>query len=255
MKESIETMKNAIAAVLGDNPAALYLYGSVVMDDFKLGWSDIDFLCLTQTSMTEEQTVVLVSLRQGLAEKYPDNQYFRLFEGGILPLHVFLGKGSDKIVYWGTSGQKITDTYYFDSFSMYELISDGVLLYGNDVRGQLTLPAFEQLKNDVIRHYQTIRKYAVKTNESIYSCGWMLDIARGIYTLRTGKVIAKTAAGEWALKENICPAAETLSKVIEVRKNPQQYKNSDSFNKWASTLGKDIQVFADVLEHEIQQAS
>lgn len=248
-------MKNAIVDILDDNVAALYLYGSVVLDDFKLGWSDIDLLCLTQIPMADEQAGALVSLRQTLMEKYPENQYFRSFEGGILPLNVFISRGSDKVVYWGTSGQRITDRYYFDSFSMYELISDGVLLYGNDVREKLTLPTIEQLKNDIIRHYQAIRKYAVETNESIYSCGWLLDIALGIYTLRTGKVIAKTAAGEWALKENICPVAETLRKALEVRKNPLHYKNSDSCKKWASTLGSEIQIFADVLEYEIRQTA
>jgi predicted nucleotidyltransferase len=254
MKQSIEIMRDAIIDILDNNAAAIYLYGSVALNDFKLGWSDIDILCLTQTTITDEQAGALVSLRQDLLEKDLDNPYYRLFEGAILPLNTFINNSSNKVVYWGTSGQKITDTYSFDSFSKYELLTSGILLSGHDEREKIRMPLFSDLRNDVIYHYHTIRKYAVKTNESIYSCGWLLDIARGIYTLRTGKVIAKTAAGTWALKNDICPVAESLSKAIEVRNNPLYYKNTDSYKKWAATLGSEIQIFADILEHEIDQA-
>jgi len=81
----------------------------------------------------------------------------------------------------------------------------------------------------------------------------MLDIAGGIYTLRTGKVIAKTAAGEWALQNGICPAPKALRKAVEVRKEPLRYKDTENFQRWASALGDDIQIFADVLEQEIEK--
>ncbi len=35
-----------------------------------------------------------------------------------------------RMVYWGTSGQRITDSYKMDSFSMTELLDSGILLYG-----------------------------------------------------------------------------------------------------------------------------
>jgi hypothetical protein len=253
MRNAITRIENTIAVILDKNVSTMYLYGSVTLNDFRMGWSDIDFLCLTGDYITEEKANVLVVLRQRLLEEDKGNPYYRLFEGGILPLDAFIGKRPDTVVYWGTSGQRITDTYYFDSFCMYELLSSGILLHGEDVRGQFQMPGFRQLKDDVIRHYQTIRKDAVKTTGSIYSCGWMLDIARGIYTLRTGKVIAKTAAGEWALQNGICPVPEALNKAVEVRKDPLRYKDTEDFHRWASKLGDDIQIFADVLEREIEK--
>ena len=85
----------------------------------------------------------------------------------------------------------------FDSFGMTELLVNSVLLYGNDIRNQLKAPEFSELYADVKHHYETIRKYVQKTERSFYSFGWLLDIARFIYTLRTGKIIAKTDAAEW----------------------------------------------------------
>jgi len=57
----------------------------------------------------------------------------------------------------------------------------------------------------VERHYGAIRKHAVTTDESLYAAGRLLDIARCLYTLRTGKVIARTQAGRWALEQGLAP--------------------------------------------------
>ncbi len=255
LKQSIEIMKNSIVSILQDNIKSIYLFGSVPMDDFKLGWSDIDILCLTPTIITDEQAQKLVMLRQSLLMGNKDNVYFRSFEGAIVSLDEFITNEYTKVVYWGTSGQRITDNYFFDAFSQYELIKDGILLYGDDIRSKFILPSYCQLRDEVIRHYEVIRKYAVNTDKSLYSCGWLLDIARGIYTLQTGSVISKTKAGEWALEQNICPIEieSELIKTLEIRNNPLKHKNNEDVQTWLTTLGHAIQLFADVLEEEIEQ--
>ena len=108
---------------------------------------------------------------------------------------------------------------------------------------------------DVAAHYRTVRKHAVLTDGSLYSCGWLLDIARGLYTLRTGRVIAKTTAGEWALREGLCPVPETLRQALNVRKQPLLYKDDEDFRCWAATLGEEVQRFADVLERELTRTN
>ena len=238
-----------------ENSPSVYLYGSVVLGDFRLGWSDIDMVVLTQSQLSESQAERLVGLRQKLLEEEPKNPYFRSFEGGMLTLDAFLRGEKDRVVYWGTSGQRITDAYRFDSFSMTELIENGVLLAGQDVREQLKRPSFDALYSDVARHYETIRKYVQKTDRSLYSYGWLLDISRCIYTLRTGKIIAKTAAGEWALKEGLCPVEKSLKKAIEVRYNAETLKNDSKILDFAESLGGDVQAYADILEKELRSAS
>lgn len=82
----------------------------------------------------------------------------------------------------------------------------------------------------------------------------MLDIARCIYTLRTGKIIAKTKAAEWALKNNLCPDSDALRYVLKVRRNPSEYKDDKQTFDYAETLAEPIQRFADVLEKAQIQA-
>lgn len=183
---SIKNMTAHIAAILAPCAPSIYLYGSCTMDDYKPGWSDIDILVLTRTQISDEQARQLVSLRQSLLEEEPDDPYYRSFEGGMLTLDAFVDHTADRVVYWGTSGQRLT------------------------------------------------------------------DISRGLYTLRTGKIIAKTAAGEWALRENLCPVPAVLEKALLVRREPAAYKGDEAILDYAATLGDDIQRYADVLESELE---
>lgn len=246
-------MADEICGVLAENNPSVYLYGSSVLDDFKLGWSDIDILVLTQKFISQEQAEALVTLRQTMLMQDPTNPYYRSFEGGMLSLSAFINKETDRVVYWGTSGQRIADRYSFDSFGMTQLLENGILLYGQDIRHQLSKPTYSELYADVKRHYETIRKYVQRTDRSLYSFGWLLDISRCIYTLRTGKIIAKTKAGEWALKENLCADRDALMLTLDVRKNPNQYKINTEVFDCAETLGECVQRYADVLERELKR--
>lgn len=249
---AINKMVREISSILQGNEPSIYLYGSSVLNDFRLGWSDIDILVLTDKQITEEQAKKLVGLRQVMLEKEPDNPYYRSFEGGMLTLDAFLTGKADRVVYWGTSGERITDTYMFDSFGMTELIESSVLLCGKDIQNQLKAPEFSELYADVKHHYETIRKYVQKTGRSFYSFGWMLDIARCIYTLRTGKIIAKTDAADWALENNLCPDPDALSIALEVRRSPLNHKEDKQTFDYAETLAEPIQRFTDVLEKELK---
>lgn len=252
---AINRMVRELSHILADCEPTIYIYGSSAPDDFRLGWSDIDLLVLTEKQISALQADLLVNLRQAMLSKESDNLYYRSFEGGMLTKRAFLAHTTDRVVYWGTSGERIADSYAFDSFSMAELTESSVLLYGKDIRKELKHPSFHELYADVKRHYETIRKYAQSTGRSLYSFGWLLDIARCIYTLRTGKIIAKTKAAEWALENNLCPDLHALTTALNVRRNPLKYRDDNGTFDYAQTLGEPVQLFADVLERELMENS
>lgn len=252
LAQSIIYMTSAVQETLGERFLSGYLYGSAVLNDFQLGWSDIDVLYLSRCPLGLQEAEALVNLRQAILEKEPGNPYYRSFEGAILSLEEFLQKKDQPIVYWGTSGQRIKSQYDLDPFSRLEILQYGRLLAGEDVRSRIPLPAYSELAAAVQFHYDTIRKYAVQTNESLYSCGWLLDIARCIFTLRTGTVIAKTQAGAWALENHLCPDEASLRRTIKIRRNPLQYKIDPETKRWLASLGPTVQAFADVLEKELK---
>ena len=251
LRVSIRKITDAIAEILAGNVPSVYLYGSVALGDFRFGWSDIDILVLTEKQISQEQAERLAYLRQELTEREPDDPYSRLFEGGMLSLDAFLTGTPDTVVYWGTSGQRITDRYDFDSFCQTELLDNGVLLYGKDVRGQMRPPVYADLRADAEHHYQTVRAHGGETGRSLYSFGWLLDISRCIYTLRTGRIAAKTKAGEWALANGLCPDAAALAAALRVRGDPALFQSDEQLRRYAETLGDAVQRYADVLEREL----
>lgn len=253
MQASIRTMLEAVTGLTAGLTPTVYLFGSVVLDDFQLGWSDIDLLCLTEESLPLKQAEALVDLRQTLLRDAPGDPYFRSFEGGILSWKAFLEKAKEPIVYWGTSGQRITDTYCFDPFSTMELKIYGRLLYGPDPREKIPDPTREEMIEAVRKHYHTIRQYARETQRNLYAAGWMLDIARCLYTLKTNSIISKTQAGKWALKNGLVPDTAIMQRVIEIRENPLKAKADEQTMDWLTTLGPSIQRFADVLEEWLKK--
>lgn len=76
---AINTMVREISGILSYSEPSIYLYGSSVLNDFRLGWSDIDILILTNKQITEEQAKTLVGLLQATLAKHPGNHYYRSF--------------------------------------------------------------------------------------------------------------------------------------------------------------------------------
>ena len=251
MFKSVTRMMNEIASVMEGRIYGAWLYGSVVLDDFRPGWSDIDFVVLTDGTISEKQAEKLLMLRQDLLKEEPGNLYYRSFEGVIADVDEYRNQSFKRLVYWGTSGQRVTDRYTPDAFSLFELAKYSKLIYG-DKEWILPAPAKEELVKAVREHFECIRKYAAKTDESIYSCGWLLDIARCIYTLRNSDVIAKTKAGRWALKEHLFEDEVPLRKTLEIRENPAAFKDKEETKQWLKGLGPIVQRYADVLERELK---
>lgn len=250
MHKALTLMTSAIGDILRGNEPSIYLYGSCVMDDFQPGWSDIDLLVLTKLPLTLPQAEKLLTLRQTLPIAYPGVSHFRAFEGGMLSLDSFTKHTPSTVVYWGTSGQRITGRYVLDAFSLWELHQMGRLLCGPEVRDFLPIPTPGELQHAVAHHLRTLLDHG-RGAQSIYTFGWLLDTARGLYTLRHDAVVSKTAAGEWALAEGLCPDPQALELALSVRREPALIRQ-EAVLRQAELLTPAIQRFAAVLQRELE---
>ena len=254
LKNCISRFAKNVRAILNNKLLSVYLYGSVTLQDYKDGWSDIDLICFTSEKISPDEAEQLLMLRQSLVAS-ENSSVYRKIEGAVVCLDEFLNKHYSTLVYWGTSGQRITNAYSLDVFSMFALVKYGKLISGINIRNQFVLPSYADLVAGVKQHYDTIRKYAQTTNESIYSCGWLLDISRCLYTLKHGNIISKTEAGKWALAENICPYINDMKKTLQIRQNPSDYMNLPETKRWLCSLGTSVQEYADILERELNGKS
>lgn len=251
METSIRLMTAAIADILQDSEPSIYLYGSVTMDDFRPGWSDIDLLVLTRKPITAAQAQQLLPLRQMLPLQHPDASFARFFEGGMLSLDAFTKGYPDIVVYWGTSGQRLTDHHHFDSFSLWELHHCSQLLHGPEIRHTLPLPTPSDMHSDVAHHLRTVLDHG-HGSVSLYTFGWLLDISRGLYTLQNDSVISKTAAGEWALEHHLCPEESALRLALAVRRDPTLI-NDAAVRRQAEALTPAIQGYAAILRKALDK--
>lgn len=238
---ALSRMTEAVCGLLVGCRPSVYLYGSAVSGDFRLGWSDLDVLVLTREPIPRSAAEALVSLRQTMTAAEPDNVYYRLFEGGMLPLRNLLSGEPTRAVYWGTSGQRLTDGYALDAFGRLQLRGQGRLLAGEELRGLLPPPSYAELRDAVAAHLKAVRRYAAVTGRSLYSFGWMLDVARGLYTIRTGRVASKTDAGRWALQNALCPDPELLETALCVREAPLRLRDDPRTLDLAESLGDAVQ--------------
>lgn len=253
MKDAIRRMIEEIDAALDHGLHSLWLYGSAVLDDFRLGWSDIDFIAFADDPIPEDQAQRLLTLRQDLSARCPEDPYYRCFEGVTCCLSEYRAGSYTRLVYWGTSGQRVTARWGLDVFSRLELAKYGRLVYGERDEDLFSMPTRAELAEGVRRHYEGIRRYAVQTDESLYSCGWLLDMARCLYTLRQGDVIGKTQAGEWALREHLFPEEAALQRTLLIRRDPLTYRDRPEVKAWLHSLGPTVQRYADVLEKELKK--
>ena len=249
LRLAINTMAVSIARILADAQPSIYLYGSVTAEDYRPGWSDIDLLVLTREPITEAQASALVTLRQALAARDPDTPHYRLFEGGMLDLGSFLTGGETRVVYWGTTGERIKTSHAFSAFDRMSLLQTGQLLLGKDVRRHIEMPDYAQITAAVADHTRTIREHG-RGARSIYAYGWLLDIARCMYVLVNGRPITKTAAAQWALDERVCPCPAELSMALTVRRQPELIRD-ESVLAYAEGLTEAIQSFAALLERAL----
>lgn len=102
-------------------------------------------------------------------------------------------------------------------------------------------------------HYRPIWKYAHLSVRNLYSFGWLLDIARCVYTLRTGEIVSKTAAGEWTVEIGLFPDPAPLVTALKVRKEPRRFWEDTALQDMSETLNGDVQRYADVLEEELKR--
>lgn len=249
LRLAINTMAVSIARILERNGVSIYLYGSVTTEDYRHGWSDIDLLVLTGAPITPEQADMLVNLRQTLASCDPDTPHYRLFEGGMLDLGSFLTGDETRVVYWGTTGQRLKTQHSFSAFDRASLLQTGQLLLGRDVRRHIEMPTYEDIRAGVAGHLRSIQEHGTGSR-SIYAYGWLLDIARGMHALLNGRMATKTDAAQWALDERLCPCPAELSMALTVRRQPELIRDPAVLD-YAEGLTEAIQEYAALLEQAL----
>ena len=98
MLHSVTKMLNEISLRVDGRVYEAWLYGSTAMEDFQLGWSDIDFVALVDGPISDKEAESLLMLRQDMLKSEPENGYYRSFEGVIASLNEYRNQSFQRLV-------------------------------------------------------------------------------------------------------------------------------------------------------------
>ncbi len=194
----LENFKKGVPKCLKADVIAMYVYGSLVMNDFVSESSDIDFLVIVK-AMRSESALRLENLHATL-ESHP---YGKRLEGDYIPLSQLSLKGG--------SG---TCCGYYDTFKQVpgDMISPDTLMTILDSSITLYGPPPEEIlppvKEEDIKAYmaKTLPEYREEfINPKRYTpqelASEVLNMCRSYHAFLNGEIVSKSCAAAIALKE------------------------------------------------------
>lgn len=207
LREVLDVFVNAVTAELADNLVGVYLVGSIATGDFDLD-SDIDFLVVTNTELTETNIKSLQEIQIKIhgIDCYPAKH----LEGSYINIA--------DLNNWHTVGEK--ELYYFDNGSTtfeqsthdnkwhvrWILRERGITLVGQKPETIMQPIPLPELSNEIKTAMLQIMK-AFKDEIDRPRSFWnsrfgqsfaVLTYCRMLHTLHTGTVQSKKAGAKWA---------------------------------------------------------
>jgi predicted nucleotidyltransferase len=213
LRKVLNTFVDEVAAELGENLVGIYLVGSIATGDFDLD-SDVDFLVVTNTELTETNTKSLQEIQIKIhgIDCYPAKH----LEGSYISIA--------DLNNWQTVGER--ELYYIDNGSTtfeqsthdnkwhvrWILRERGITLIGQKPEQIMPSIPLSELSNEIkTAMHQDMKAFEdeIDRPRSFWNSRFgqsfaVLTYCRMLHTLHTGTVQSKKAGAKWA-KESVDP--------------------------------------------------
>ncbi len=200
----LQSLRDGIQAILGEQLVGLYLYGSLALGDFDPRKSDIDFLAATRAELRGEPLAALQVFHRHFAQG--SSPWADELEGSYIPLaalrrydpadthHPHLDRGSG-----GALSVEQHDTDWI--VQRYSLREYGVTLLGPAPRALIDPISPDELRQavrDLLWWWQLQLRDTSRVQTPGYQAYAVLSMCRIRYTLREGCILSKPQAARWA---------------------------------------------------------
>lgn len=235
-----------VNAKLPDLIEAFYIVGSIVLNDYCKGKSDIDFVSIIKRDMTSDEMKIIEEIHGEINSKYPeivlDGSYVTPQQLGKLdkdvgPVIYFDGKvkydcksGNVGILTWfmlKKYGITITGKppeYYINHIDVKDLVSY-VHLNANTYWAEWTEKASKRLSLDGI-----LTLFGRKVEWGV------LGICKLYYTMHERDIVSKYKAGEYALNRIPSNFERILKEAMRIRKNEAKSYYKSPFRRRKDTI-------------------
>jgi streptomycin 3"-adenylyltransferase len=206
IKSEVQTLLTELQQRLGTNIQGIYLNGSLAAGGFNPERSDIDILVVIADELSGKVKRDLITLLLRTSRMPSPLEVYIVIESTLrpiqqpLPVHLFYDEKEreryqraihkDDAQYWSTATQRTSDlTIYLTTLRQY-----GICLYGKSIEAEIPLVPAEAFRAALLATMQ--RMLEQRLHDPIT---FILNACQASAYLRTGGILSKSAAGEWAL--------------------------------------------------------
>ncbi len=191
------TWRDDLGALLGENLVAVYAMGSLFMGDFAAASSDVDFLVVTVQTPVHDEVECLARLHRRLGDLSP---WGARLEGAYAAESALRPWGIECTVAAIEPGGPLREgPSEYSADNMLALREHGIALYGPPATR--VVPSVDRATLDeALRAYldELVGRSCVPPAPELdEAASWLLNIARCLFGLQTGRPCTKTEAAQW----------------------------------------------------------
>ena len=190
------TWRDDLIALLGENLVAVYVMGSLFMGDFAEASSDVDFLVVTVHPPTQEGVEQLARLHMRLGDISP---WGARLEGAYAAESALRPWGIDgTVVAIEPGGPLCEGPSEYSADNMLALRDHSMTLYGPPAT-RVVPPVDRATLDEGLRAYldDLIERARAPAPGLGEAASWLLNIARCLFGLQTGRPCTKMEAAQW----------------------------------------------------------
>lgn len=217
----LNSLVAGLSGVLQDNLVGIYLYGSLVTEDFDAHVSDLDLVVATNRGLDDASFHSLNALHQQVILSYPEwDDRLELAYVSLEALKTFRSKQSRIAIISPGEPFHQLDAGYDWLISWYMLRETGIALRGPGIASLIDPIEPAHYIEAVQSHIEAYRN-SVKSADSKSSLSYIvLTVARGLYTVLHGRPTSKAKAAAWAARA-FPKWARLINQALRWRVNPQ----------------------------------
>jgi len=219
VNDIISTLSQELQHILGDQLHGFYLTGSLTYGDFDYGSSDIDFLVVLHSPLSQKQREQVKSVHEGIAEKYP--VWSKRIESSYITqdmLH-FDEPPINPRPYVNGGQMWDPDPPYGNEWllNLFVLYERGVALVGPDPKTLIGRPiGIEAVRaasrRDLHQEWEPLLKDASPLKDSHFQAYVILTLCRILHRAKNDPVVSKKVASAWVKKTYGKPWSDLVEK-------------------------------------------
>lgn len=217
----LNSLLTGLSGILQNNLVGVYLYGSLVTEDFDAQLSDLDLVVILKLGLDDAAFRSLRALHQHVIRDYPEwDDRLELAYVSLEALKTYRRKRS--LIAIISPGEPFHQLLAGEDWliSWYMLRETGIVLRGPDI-ASLIDPIEPAHYIEAVQSHIEAYRHSVKTANSTSNLSYIvLTTARGLYTVLQGQPTSKVKAAAWAA-EIFPKRARLVKQALLWRVNPQ----------------------------------